>query len=228
MMATVQSRARLLGAILAAVFGCGGCTLDSAVAGAGLPGTNFEATVSNVKERGSFVDARVVAGGFDFRLFFPANDLCRDLLMNPEGLRFTWAGLMGRVSRGDERCAAVGVLSLVAWRDRQPRRSREPLPRAPSRYHVVYRDADLVQLHGRFPLAGQLGFTGTQRLIVVVPNDETCSGFANRGTASMEFRVRGPDPLVLIDRGQPCRVLGVAQPPPQLPARGEEPEAESD
>jgi hypothetical protein len=202
-----------------------GCSLDTAVARAGLPGTTLAAEISNVKERGSYIDARVVAGGFDFRLFFPADDTCRGVLASSEGRRFTWLGLMGRVTNGDERCNAVGVLSLVAWRDRQPRRSREPLPRAPVRYQVVYRDDELVQLHGRFPLASHLGFTGTQRLVAVIPNDkETCSGFADRGTASMEFRVRGPNVLTLIDGNSLCVVQGMAQPPPQV-LRPQEPDA---
>ena len=191
-----------------------GCSLDSVVAGAGLPGTTVSARVTNVKERGSYIDAFVDAGGFQYRLFFPADDTCRGLLATPEGLKFTWLGLMGRVTDGERRCDAVGVLSLMAWRDRQPRRSREPLPRAPARYHVVYRDAETVQLHGRFPLAGQLGFSGTGQLIVVLPNTEACSGFADRGTASMEYRVKGPHPLTLIDKDQLCPVLGLAQPPP--------------
>lgn len=219
-MVTVHTGVGLWIAVLGTAVSCGGCTLDSVVAGVGMPGSSFDATVKNVKQRGSYIDAQVTAGGFDYRLFFPESDQCRALLGNPEGLRFTWLGLMGRVGRGDERCDAVGVLSLAAWRDRQPRRSREPLPRAPARYQVIYRDSDLVEMHGRFPLAGQLGFTGTQSLVVVVRNDEACSGFADRGTASMEYRASGPKPLVLIAKDQLCPVLGIAQPPPQVPPRG--------
>ena len=76
-----------------------------------------------------------------------------------------------------------------------------------------------MEMHGRFPLARLLGFTGTQRLVVVIANDEVCSGFANRGTASMEYRASGPNPLVLIDKDQLCPVLGIAQPPPQVPPK---------
>jgi hypothetical protein len=193
----------------------GGCSLDSVVAAAGIPGTRYPAQIKNVKERGSYIDAFVDAGGFQYRLFFPANDTCRGLLTDPAGLSFTWLGLMGRVTRGEERCDAVGVLSLRAWRDRQPRKSREPLPRAPARYHQVYLDAEIIQLHGRFPLASQLGFSGSGRLIVVIPNDENCDGFGERGTASMEYRVTGPHPLTLLDKDKICPVLGLAQPPPQ-------------
>lgn len=211
---------RLLPAV-AVLATAGGCTLDSAIAAAGVPGTSHPAQVSDLAERGSYLDAFVRAGGFHYRLFFPADDGCRELLARSQGLEFTWLGPMGRVTDGESRCDAVGVLSLEAWRDRQPRRSREPLPRAPARYHVIYRDADLVQLYGRFPLASQLGFLGTGQLVVVIPNDASCAGFADRGTASMEYRASGPDPLTLIDGSSLCRVLGLVQPPPRAPSSSE-------
>ena len=197
-----------------------GCTLDSAVAAAGLPGTSYPAVVRDIASRGSYLDAFVDASGFHYRLFFPADETCRGLLSRSEGLRFTWIGVIGRLTDGDARCEAVGVLSLAAWRDRQPRSSREPLPRAPARYQIVYRDADLAQLEGRFPLARQLGFTGTANLVLVIPSDAACAGFlepgaVERGTASMEYRVSGPNPLVLIDGEALCPVLGLVQPPPQ-------------
>jgi hypothetical protein len=205
--------AALAGALLLAT--ATGCTLEGIVAQAGVPGASFDAKVSNLKERGSYLDAFVETSTFSYRLFFPADDTCRALLSRSEGLRFTWLALMGRVTDGETRCDAVGVLSLVAWRDRQPRRSREPLPRAPARYHEVYRDPDLVLLYGRFPLASQLGFQGTGQLIAVIPNEEPCTGLVAQGTASMEYRVNGDRPLTLIDGDRLCTLLGLAQPPPQ-------------
>jgi hypothetical protein len=193
-----------------------GCTLDSVIASAGAPGTSADASLGPVRERGSYLDAEVDAGGFEYRLFFPNVPSCQWLLGEPKGARFKWLGVMGRLELGDERCDAVGVLSLEAWRDRQPRRSREPLPRSPARYQVVYEDADLVQLEGRFPLASQLGFTGTAQLIAVIPNEAVCHGLGTQGTASMEYRTAGPEPLVLLDRDQLCPVLGLAQPPAQV------------
>ncbi len=86
------------------------------------------------------------------------------------------------------------------------------MPRAAAQYQVVYRDDDLVQMHGRFPLAGLLGFTGTQSLIVVLPNEGVCRRFVDRGTASMEYRATGPNPLTLITKSERCPVLGLAQP----------------
>ncbi len=103
-------------------------------------------------------------------------------------------------------------MSLEAWRDRQPRRSGQPMPRASAHYEVVYRDDDLVLMHGRFPLAGLLGFTATQSMIVVLPNEGACRRFVGRGTASMEYRATGPNPLTLITKSERCPVLGLAQP----------------
>jgi len=80
-----------------------------------------------------------------------------------------------------------------------------------------------VQLHGRFPLAQQLGFTGSGRLVAVVPNEPACSGLGDSGTASMEYRVSGPNPLVLINGNELCPVLGLAQPPPQQPPEPQDP-----
>lgn len=191
-----------------------GCTLDSVIAGAGLPGTTVDAVLGTPTERGAYLDTSVDAGGFQYRLFFPNEPGCKELLSRPSGLQFVWLGVMGRVTDGDERCDAVGVLSLLAWRDRQPRFSREPLPRAPARYELVYRDDDLVQLRGRFPLARELGFTGSQNMVVVLPNEGPCQRFVDVGTASMEFRASGPHPLTLISGNELCRVLGLAQPPP--------------
>lgn len=195
-----------------------GCTVDSVVSQAGVPGTTVGARVGDVTPRGPYLDAKVDAGGFRYRLYFPNDETCSALLGNPEGLHFTWLGLMGRVDDGDRQCDAVGVLSLEAWRDRQPRRSREPLPRAPARYQAVYRDDQVVHLLGRFPLAKQLGFQHTASLVAILPNDEACGGFPDEGTASMEYRASGPNPLVLLDKSSLCPVLGLALPPPRTPA----------
>ena len=184
------------------------------MAAAGVPGTRLDAKVGPVATRGSYLDARVEAGGFDYRFFFPNEPVCRALLAQ-SGLRFVWLGPLGRVTNGDRRCDAVGVLSLQAWRDRQPRFSQEPMPRAPARYDTIYRDDDLMQLSGRFPLAAQFGFSGSQRLVAVIPNQGACSRLEASGTVSMEFRASGPEALTLISGDDLCRVLGLVQPLPR-------------
>lgn len=210
-----RSYARAALVMTVAVVTCSSCTWDTVVARAGLPGTRVAAEISDLNVRGSYLDARVSAGGFRYRLFFPDLPECRELLRQADGLVYTWLGLAGRISNEESSCDAVGVLSLREWRDRQPRRSREPLPRSSARFEVIFSDDDLIQLRGRFPLASQLGFSGTAQLIAVVPNDEACERFLSPGTASMEFRASGPVPLTLLAGSQRCQVLGLAQPLPQ-------------
>jgi hypothetical protein len=190
------------------------CTWDTVVARAGLPGTRVAAEISDLSVRGSYLDARVSAGGFRYRLFFPNLPECGELLREADGLVYTWRGIAGRISNEQSSCDAVGVLSLREWRDRQPRRSREPLPRSSARFEVIFSDDDLIQLRGRFPLASQLGFSGTGQLIAVLPKEEACERFLSSRTASMEFRASGPVPLTLLSGRQRCPVLGLAQPLP--------------
>lgn len=198
--------------LLAAAFATPGCSVDSVIAGIGAPGTTVDAKVGPATTRGAYLDAVVDAGGFSYRFLFPNEPVCQDLLAQGEGLSFVWLGLMGRITDGAERCDPVGVMSLPEWRDRQPRRTGRPHAREPAKYEVVYRDADTLQLQGRFPLAGFLGFTNTQHLVAVLPNEGVCKRFADRGTASMEFRDVGPIALTLITGEDHCTVLGLAQP----------------
>jgi hypothetical protein len=122
---------------------------------------------------------------------------------------------MGRLTRGGERCSPVGVLSLREWRNRGPRRSREPLPRGQATFREVWKDADMLIVRGRFPLAGLANWAGGHDTLAILPNDELCQGILGRGVASMEFRASGANPLVLIDRRALCPIIGFAQPLPR-------------
>ena len=147
----MDARARWLSqliSLLGVAVAASSCTLDSVVAGAGVPGTTMDAKVGPATARGSYLDASVAAGGFQYRFFFPNEPVCEALLAQSDGLRFVWLGTFGRITNGEQRCDAVGVLSLQAWRDRQPRRSGQPMPRAAAHYDVVYRDDDLGRVEG--------------------------------------------------------------------------------
>jgi len=201
-------------AVAALLAGVNGCTKDSVVASAGLPGTTIDADIRDVTVRFEYIDAFVSAGGFQYRFFFPDSEPCRVILYNPKGARFVWIGPLGRLTQGELRCSPVGVLSLQAWRNRGPRRSREPLPRSQANFKEVWRDDEMVLVRGRFPLAGTVGWAGGLDSIAVLPDIEDCLGFLERGVASMEFRASGNRPLVLIARNRLCPITGFAQPPP--------------
>jgi hypothetical protein len=201
----------------------GACTIDSAIAGAGVPGTTQRATISDVTVRFEYIDAFVSAGGFRYRFFFPDREPCRSIINDPEGVAFVWLGPLGRITKGDERCSPVGVLSLREWRNRGPRRSREPLPRGQAvLFEELWRDDDMVIVRGRFPLAGLANWAGGHDTIGILPVADQCQRFLTGGRASMEFRASGRYPLVLLDGNSRCPILGFALPLP-APSETEEP-----
>lgn len=200
-------------AISAVVAGVG-CTKDSVISGIGAPGTSLAAEVGAVMVRHRYLDASVSAGDFQYRFFFPDEARCRDLLNHPEGASFVWLGPLGRVARGEERCSPVGILSLQAWRDRGPRLSREPVPRAQAVFTEVWRDQEMVLVRGRFPLAGMANWIGGHDSIAILPNVEDCLGFLEEGVTSMEFHASGKNPLVLLNEDGLCPITGFAQPLP--------------
>lgn len=184
----------------------------------GLPGVPVEAEVEILAERYEFLDARVETGGEEYRFFFPATAECRAVLADPDS-RFVFDGPFGTLrSPAQERCSAVGVLSLAAWRARQGRvarreGSRSLLPRDRVEYRVVYQDEDLFIASGRFRIAGMIGWPGGYDSLAVFPASEACAGLKRRSTAAMEFKPAGEPVFSVLDEGTRCPVLGFAQSP---------------
>ena len=87
-----------------------------------------------------------------------------------------------------------------------------PLPARQADYQVIYQDGDLAMLRGRFPLLGLIGWPGMGDTIVLLPQTESCRPLVERGTATIEYRVAGPAPYVLLDGDRRCAVLGLIQP----------------
>ena len=57
-----------------------------------------------------------------------------------------------------------------------------------------------------------MNIPGGWDLVAVLPNSGVCSGLAKRTDASLEYRVAGPEPFVLLNDSQLCPVLGFATP----------------
>jgi hypothetical protein len=72
-------------------------------------------------------------------------------------------------------------------------------------------------LRGLFPLTSLIGFPSLGDILVVIPLHEICRPLLTRDVATIEYRVAGPDPYVLISEDQRCPVLGLIQPPPGRP-----------
>jgi hypothetical protein len=187
----------------------------AALAGAActtVPGVSTTWTVGPVSERGAYLDATLSQRGKQRRYFVPSSAACRSLLRTEALVEVVALGPMGQLRQGDTQCDPLGIGSLREWRESRPRPTVRPLPARPATYRVDYQDAEVVMLRGRFPLVGLIGFPGLGDTLVVIPLSDACRPLLEATQASIEYRVAGPDPYVLIAGAQRCPVLGLVQP----------------
>jgi len=192
------------------------CTTDELVVQSGIPGARATAEVELNAERGDWLDVTSRAGGRENRFFVPNNEACRSVFAGKQAVSYSNSGgRFGSFQSGDQSCDPVGVLSLVQWRDRRPRRhSASVIPRSRAALRErVYADKDLTLIRGRFPLASQIEITGASDLIAVIPRTPECEGLQVPGDSSMEFRAAGRQPFTLINGRQLCPLLGFVLPP---------------
>ena len=175
---------------------------------AGLPGSVREHQVVFAVERGAYLDAVLERHDSTLRFFFPADETCREVLRKEAWVEYVNLGTLGEVRRADLTCTPVGIASLEAWRGRRGRRLEGPLPRSPVNFRVVYQDEDYVLARGRFPLASRIGWSGGEDTLALIPRTSACAPVIARGTGSMEFRVAGPDPFILVSAEGRCPIGG--------------------
>lgn len=203
-------------ACLAWAWGCTTGPRQEVAEGASVLGlaTSVPAEVTLIAERdGRYLDVAVDTRRSKLRFFFPINVTCREVVSGAGEATYSSHGPYGRLSRREQSCDPVGLLSLRAWRDRRPRqtsRGGAPIPRDAARYEIVYADEDVFLARGRFQLAGLVGWAGGYDTIAVFPNAPECEGILVRGSATMEYRDAGPDPLILVDGRRRCPFLGFA------------------
>jgi hypothetical protein len=198
-----STRAVCLAAALAAIAGAGCNT---------IPGMSTAWTVEAVAQRGDYLDATLVRGDERRRYFTAVDEACAGMLRPEASLERVSLGPLGQLQSGGQTCEPVGIGSLLAWRESRPRPQVRPLPARQASFRLVWEDAELAMLRGRFPLLGLIGFPGLGDSLVVIPQSEVCRPLREASEASIEYRVAGPDPFVLIAEGQRCGVLGLIQP----------------
>ncbi len=194
------------GALLACALGVGlpGC--------ANLPGMATSSTVQSVVERGPYLDVEISQGSSTRRYFVPAKEPCRSLLRAEAAIDYVSLGPLGQFQSGEVVCDPVGIGSLAAWRDQRPRPEVGPLPARQADYRLEYQDQDLAMLRGRFPLLGLIAWPGMGDTLVVLPQIPPCQQLMKQSVATIEYRVVGPDPYVLLDGDKRCPVQALIQP----------------
>ena len=195
-----------------------GAALACALSGAGLlgcanlPGMAKSSTVQSVVERGPYLDVEISQGSSTRRYFAPAKEPCRSLLRAEADIDYVSLGPLGQFQSGEVVCDPVGIGSLAAWRDQRPRPEVGPLPARQADYRLEYQDQDLAMLRGRFPLLGLIAWPGMGDTLVVLPQTPPCQQLMKQSVATIEYRVVGPDPYVLLAGDKRCPVQGLIQP----------------
>jgi hypothetical protein len=190
------------------------CAHSSAVWRMGIRGMSTEFTVESVAVRGGYLDVRL-AGDSPLRTFIPDDSGCRRVAKVGTRVRYVWDGAMGSLSQlsGSASCQAVGIGSLVEWRQMRSESQAVALQREVARYRVVFRDRDVILARGHFPLTRHLGWVGAADAIAVMRNTPSCQrGPAAAATASLEYFPAGERVLGLVLKDRWCDVEGLLLP----------------
>ena len=171
-------------------------------------------TVLGVQERGAYLDVVVQDDERVLRRLVPRTKDCAFVLILETRVAFEDHGIAGRFRRADVTCDAIGIGDPLLSRSRRGRSGMGAIiPRAQATFAIVYQDAEVMMLRGRFPLAARLGFAGGADCVAVVRNDPPCRRAVESGVASLEFRARGPYTLALVGGSSLCRIDMLALPP---------------
>ena len=178
------------------------------------PFSGSDVTVKSVSMVGPYLLVDFSGRMEQLRLLTPASPECSRVLQSEAGLRYQRAGNFGRLERGDEGCDAVGVASLEAWRNRQPRRRAnvQGVPRATARFSLLAETPKYLLVRGRFPLASEIRVPSGADLVAMLPADAACRAAASRGEVTLEFRAAGRDPFRLLVGRETCVIEGFATP----------------
>jgi hypothetical protein len=176
------------------------------------PVATTDVLVLGVSRHGPYLLVSLAGPMADLRFLAPATEVCIQMLAPDARVNYGKSGEFGRFRRDDQSCDPIGIASLAAWRDTQPRRRGPPVPRATAYYHVVQQDPELIFIRGRFPLASRVYISGGYDLVAVLPNVAACAAVAAQDAASLEFRAAGPEAFRLLAGDQSCDVLGFALP----------------
>jgi hypothetical protein len=219
-----MTRAVRIGLAVALVLGCGssGPRFEQP---ARFPGSSTTYQVTFVAARGPYLDAVIERPDSSLRFFFPASDACRRVVRVEAVVDYAATSTLGTVKNAHGACVSVGIGSLRAWRDRRPRQSKQVLPRGNAEFRSVYEDSEITLVRGRFPYANQIGWAGGWDTLAALPRNEACDALVARGSASIEFRVAGPDPYRLVTGKGGCTIEAFLKPLPGV-AAGADPESE--
>jgi hypothetical protein len=209
---TTQPARRVAFATLFAACPCAALVIIASAGCNTIPGMSTAWTLESVVERGAYLDATLVRGDEERRWFLPPDAACRGMMRPEASLEVVSLGPLGQLHEGEAVCEPLGIGSLREWRESRARPTVGPVPARQATFRLDYEDEEVAMLRGRFPLVGLIGFPGLGDTVVVIPQSEACRPLREASVASIEYRVAGPDPYVLVAGELRCPVLGLIQP----------------
>ncbi len=170
--------------------------------------------VERVIARGDYLAGILAGKGFSIEVYLPNNESCRAVFAEGAELNYLEGAPGGVYELKGLTCRSSGIGTLDEWRSRRPRpRSTGSLiARGLASYRLVYQDDEVAFLRGRFPLAGKLGFVGSDDTIVVVPKTAECEAPIARTRSSMEYYPTGKKVLTLVSTPNHCPIAGLIAP----------------
>ncbi|MCP3986578.1 MAG: hypothetical protein GY723_19515 [bacterium] len=174
----------------------------------------WEVEISDVQEIGPYRTATLTGKKGSWRLYFPRVGACESMVQPGATSVYRFDGPFGvlRAEQGPN-CSPVGVGSLPAWRDEQPRRrSQFLMPREQARFRVIHRSESFLLIRGAFPLALEIRWPEPMDSVAVLPATPACLAQLDRTKATLEFRATGPDVFILESEAGPCPIVGLALP----------------
>ncbi|MCP5057644.1 MAG: hypothetical protein GY937_13110 [bacterium] len=174
----------------------------------------WEVTISEVQELGPYRVATLNGSKGTWRLYFPGVGACAAMVRSGAKGIYRFEGPFGvlRAEEGQD-CSPVGVASLLAWRDEQPRRrSQFLMPREQARFAVLHRGESFLLIRGAFPLALEIRWPEPMDSVAVLPATPACQEQLERSHATLEFHASGPDVFLLESEVGPCPIIGLALP----------------
>jgi hypothetical protein len=204
-----------LAVLVYAALGCAGARdAASHAAYEANPFSSTDLTVKSVSLLEPYLLAEIVGRDERLRVLVPASPECSRVCQSEAAVRYQKSGNFGLLERGDARCDVVGIASLEAWRDRQPRRRAraEVLPRATARFAPVGGNDRHLIVRGRFPLASEIRVPSGADLVAVLPANDVCRSVVARGESTLEFRPAGRGPFRLLAGSDACVIEGFAMP----------------
>ncbi len=187
---------------------CGGRALLSDL---GLPVDRGQANVVEVSARGPYLVATLESENGSFRFLFPTTPDCGRVIQAPGLVEYWREGRIGEVVRGVTRCEAVGIGSLEAWRDRNPRPIRLSADES-ARYVPIFVDDAVLMLRGSFPQTSHIGWGPSDDTVVIVPRNAGCEEVANEGAGALRFHASGFPAFTLSGARSHCGVIALADP----------------